>query len=243
MALALPAMLVPGACGGGDDGEALTVAAAASLTTGFERYAAQGRLDARFSFAGSDRLAAQIRGGARPDVYAAADPELTRSLNEEGLVGKPTTFATGQLVVAVPEGSPIDSLDDLERPGVGIVVGTASAPVGAYTRALLARLDDAAREQIEANIRSEEPDVTAIVGKLTRGGADAGFLYESDVVASTGELESVFVPAGIAPEVAYAAAVVEDAPNPGQAEAFIEGLGSPAGARVLEDAGLDPTAR
>lgn len=237
----LAAGTVATACGGdaGGDGE-LTVSAAASLTTAFERYADERRLDAQFSFAGSDRLAAQIRSGARPDVYAAADDGLTRSLHADGLVGAPATFATGSLVIAVPDGSPIDSLADLGSPGTEVVVGTPSAPVGSYARELLDRLDAATRERIEANVRSEEPDVNAIVGKLTQGGADAGLLYRSDVVAAAGRLEAVAIPARVAPEVAYAAAVVEGAPNPRQAEAFVEGLTTATGRRVLDQAGLDP---
>ena len=54
------------------------------------------------SFAGSDELAAQIRQGVRPDVYAAANTTLPDQLHKEGLVGKPTVIATNTLVVAVP---------------------------------------------------------------------------------------------------------------------------------------------
>ena len=36
-------------------------------------------------------------------------------------------------------------------------------------------------EAILANVRSEEPDVAGITGKLTQGAVDAGFLYASDV--------------------------------------------------------------
>ena len=54
-------------------------------------------------------------------------------------------------------------------------------PVGAYTREVLGRLPDALEEKILANVRSEEPDVKGVVGKLTQGAADAGFVYLTDV--------------------------------------------------------------
>lgn len=240
----LAAGAVAAACGGdaGSEGE-LTVSAAASLATAFGRYADERGFDARFSFAGSDRLAAQIRGGARPDVYAAADDALIRSLHADGLLGTPTTFATGSLVIAVPRGSRIDSVEDLARPGTDVVVGTSSVPVGAYANELLDRLEPSTRKRIAANVRSEEPDATAIVGKLTQGGADAGLLYASDVLAAAGRLEAVAIPARLAPDVTYAAAVVEGAPNPTQGEGFVEGLATPAGRRALEWAGLDPVPR
>ena len=57
---------------------------------------------ARFSFAGSDELAAQIEKGVRPDVFAAANTKLPDALYAKGLVEKPTVFAGNRLVLAVP---------------------------------------------------------------------------------------------------------------------------------------------
>ena len=80
----------------------LTVSAAASLKTAITDY---GRFDAatvRASFAGSDELAAQIRQGVQPDVFASANTKLPDELYTEGLVEKPVVFAANELVLAVP---------------------------------------------------------------------------------------------------------------------------------------------
>ena len=61
-------------------------------------------IDAKQSFAGSDDLAAQIRQGVTPDVYAAANTSLPDDLYKDGLVEKPVVFATNTLVLAVPAG-------------------------------------------------------------------------------------------------------------------------------------------
>ena len=237
--------LVSAGCTGGEDGAragagAVTVSAAASLSTAFEAYAARTAVDERFSFAGSDALAAQIRQGAMPDVYAAANADLPRALFEEGEVQRPVVFATNTLVVAVPADSPIDALQDLAEPGVDIVVGAQTVPVGAYTRAVLDRLPARRRAAILANVRSEETDVNAAVGKLTQGAAGASFTYRSDVAAAGGRLRALELADDLQPEVAYAVAVVEGAANPAAGRAFIEGLRSGEGARALRQAGFGP---
>ena len=89
-------------------------------------------------------------------------------------------------------------------------------------------------------MRSLEPDVAGIVGKLTQGAVDAGFVYVTDVVATDGALEAIDLPAKLEPDVAYGAAVVEGAPNPDGAQAFIDGLLDGAGADALAEAGFGP---
>jgi molybdate transport system substrate-binding protein len=239
---ALAALLVVGC---GDDESAkpsLTVSAAASLKTAFTSYGKQfPDATARFSFAGSDELAAQIEQGVKPDVYAAANTKLPEELFAKGLLERPTVFAGNRLVLAVPaSGASVASLQDLERDGVKLAIGSAEVPVGAYTRTVLGKLPAARRDAILANVRSEEPDVAGITGKLTQGAVDAGFLYVSDVRATDGELEAIDLPSELQPEVAYGVAVVKGAKHPEQARAFVAGLLGGAGAEALADAGFEP---
>ena len=175
-----------------------------------------------------------------PDVYAAANTSLPDELYADDLVSKPTVFATNELVLAVPSGSSIDSLEQLAEPGVKLAIGDEGVPVGDYTRETLARLGGQESEAILANVRSLEPDVAGIVGKLSQGAVDAGFVYITDVVAADGDLEAIELPARLEPEVAYGAAVVEGADNPKGAEEFIAGLLDGAGADALREAGFGP---
>ncbi len=222
----------------------LTVAAAASLTEALRAYGPRYR-DARvrLSFGGSDALAAQIRQGVRPDVYAAADTALPRRLFREGLVERPVPFATNSLVVAVPASSPVDSLEDLARPGVELAVGSPSSPVGSYTRDLLGRLPRPKRERILANVRTEEPDVNGVVGKLLQGAVDAGITYRTDVAATDGRLRAIRLPARLRTRATYAVAVVRGAERPHTARRFVRSLHSGDGARALRRAGFGPPPR
>lgn len=220
----------------------LTVSAASSLKAAFTKYATQfNQANVRYSFAGSDILAAQIEQGIRPDVFASADTKLPALLYAKGLVSKPVTFAGNKLVIAVPTNATrVTSLSDLEKPGVTIAIGSAAVPIGAYTRKVLARLGSAQSQKILANVRSEEADVSGIVGKLTQGAVDAGLTYLTDVRATRGALEAIPLPASLQPQVAYGVAVVKGSPHESQARAFIAGLLNGAGKTDLSQAGFLP---
>ncbi len=217
-------------CASGDD--RLVVSAASSLKGAFTEYGG-----ARFSFAGSDELAAQIRQGVKPDVFAAANTKLPDALHAEGLVGKPRVFAGNRLVLAVPAGEArVSKIEDLHRPGVKLAIGSEAVPVGAYTRQVIERLDDP--EQVLANVRSTEPDVRGVVGKLTQGAVDAGFVYVTDVEVTAGQLRAIELPRDVSPEVSYAVAVVTGARHPAAARRFVDGLFHGAGRDALARAGF-----
>ncbi len=194
----------------------------------------------RLQFAGSDELAAQIRQGVKPDVYAAANTTLPDELNEEGLLARPVEFATNTFVLAVPKGSDIRSLDDLTGEDVKIAIGAEDVPIGSYTRETLAKLRAEQEQAILDNVRSNEPDVKGIVGKLTLGAADAGFVYVTDVNATGGELEAIELPAELQPTVTYGAGVVDGAKQPEQAQTFVDQLVAGPCADALEEAGFGP---
>jgi molybdate transport system substrate-binding protein len=244
LAVALAVLILPGlaACGGSgsasDDGD-VVVSAASSLTAALTAYGEQfDDGNVRFSFAGSDDLAAQIRQGVKPDVFAAANTSLPDALHDEGLVAGPVAFATNRLVLAVPaNGGSVHTLADLGQPGTTIAIGSESVPIGAYTREVLGRLGAAHARAILANVRSNEPDVKGIVGKLSQGAVDAGFVYVTDV-AATDALRAIPLPERLQPHVTYAVAVVTGAPHPAGARAFVAGLLHGAGATALKQAGF-----
>jgi molybdate transport system substrate-binding protein len=239
-------------CGGDDGGSSgsgsgapsgdLTVSAAASLKEAFTEYSGSFAEQAKMhvSFAGSDALAAQIRKGIRPDVFAAANTKLPDALYSEGLVEKPVVFAGNRLVIAVPPDTEIKSVEDLAKPGTKIAIGSEGVPVGDYTRTLLGKLDPATRDAIMKNVRSEEPDVKGVVGKVSQGAVDAGFVYVTDVVAARGDLAHVDLPAELDPSVSYGIAIVKGGKNPDAAKKFVDGLLSGEGAKIMHDAGFTP---
>ena len=83
-------------------GAVLTVFAAASLTNVLPQ------IDhtERYSFAGSNTLAAQIRQGAPADVFASANTSLPQQLYDEGLVERPVVFTRNALDSDRPEVEP-----------------------------------------------------------------------------------------------------------------------------------------
>ncbi len=221
------------------------VSAAASLKRALTSYGEQfdgGTV--RLSFAGSDELAAQIRQGITPDVFAAANTKLPDQLFAEGLVEKPVRFATNELVLAVPASGEkeVASLEDLGRDGTTLAVGADGVPVGAYTLTVLDRLPAEESKAILANVRSREPDVAGIVGKLTQGAVDAGFVYRTDVEGAGGRLKAIELPDRLRPTVEYGVAVVKGAPNKAAAQKFVDGLLDGAGAEALRENGFGPPA-
>jgi molybdate transport system substrate-binding protein len=251
MALALAPALALGAAGCGDDDGAggseptrLVVSAASSMTTALEecarRFGDRENADVKLSFGGSDELAAQIRQHAPVDVYAAANTKLPDQLYSDDLLDQPVAFATNEFVLAVPKDSDIGSIEDLTDPGTKVVIGSQSVPIGTYTRETLAKLPPAQKKSILANVVSEEPDVKGIVGKLTLGAADAGFVYVTDVNATDGELEAIELPPYLEPQVEYGAGVVSMSEQPELAQRFVDGLTEGECADALQAAGFGP---
>ncbi len=230
--------------GGGAGSSRLVVSAAASMTEALTacapEFARAEDTSLRQSFAGSDELAAQIRQGARVDVYAAANTKLPDELSSDGLLDTPVEFASNQFVLAAPKDSRIDSIEDLTRPGTKVVIGSASVPIGSYTRETLAKLPPGQEKEVLANVRSNEPDVKGIVGKLTQGAADAGFAYVTDVKATRGKLKAIRLPKRLEPQVTYGAGVVSKSEHAHLARKYVAGLTRGACADALKEAGFGP---
>jgi molybdate transport system substrate-binding protein len=236
-------LLAPLASACGDESKPrLVVSAASSLTEALTKCSPDfSDANVRLQFAGSDDLAAQIRRGVKPDVFAAANTKLPDELNADGLLSKPVVFATNELVLAVPANTDrVRSLDDLQKPGTKLAVGSKSVPVGSYTRDVLSHLPEIEQSQILENVRSAEPDVKGVVGKLTQGAVDAGFVYASDVNATKGKLTAIHLPARLQPTVSYGSGVVMGSKHAETGARYVKGLVTGTCAQGLRKAGFGP---
>jgi molybdate transport system substrate-binding protein len=221
-------------CGGSETAsEPLDVYAAASLAEVFPEIDA----DARFSFAGSDELAAQIREGAPADVYAAASSKYPQELHEEGLVDEPVTFATNRLVLVVPRANPgaIESVEDVRQAGTKLVIAAEGVPVGDYTRTVLETLGLSGALD---NVVSNEDDVKGVAGKVALGEADAGFVYATDVTPVADRVRAIELPDDAQPPIEYQLAVAAGSDDRDAAEAFVERVRSKRGRNALTAAGF-----
>jgi molybdate transport system substrate-binding protein len=212
----------------------ITVYAAASLTGVFPQ------IDKapRYSFAGSDTLATQIAQGAPADVFASASPKQTELLYHNGLLRRPVVFAMNKLIVIVPSANPahISSVYDLRRNGVKVIIGTATVPVGAYTRQILDSLG--ITQAVMSNVVDQEPDVKGIVAKIALGEGDAGFVYKTDAKPAGTKVKALLIPAWAQPPIRYEIGIVRKTSHLAAAKAFIKRVTSLRGRRLLVRAGF-----
>ena len=151
LVVAIGSVLLLTACGGGQPAGApssssaakesgtLTVLAAASLTTSFNKIkadfeSAHPGVTVKITYDGSSTLVQQITNGVAADVFASADQNNMDKVTKASLNdGAPQLFARNKLEIAVPPGNPknIASFADLAKPGVVVVVCADAVPCGA----------------------------------------------------------------------------------------------------------------
>lgn len=231
----------------------LTVFAASSLTGAFSEIGSRFEADnpgviVTFNFAGSQTLRSQIEQGAEADVFASANmKEMNTLVITSTLVAEdsPQVFLTNHLLVILPAGNPaaIETLEDLSRPGIKLVLAAEDVPVGRYARQALEQLEDlygeGYRDAVLSNVVSNEDNVKQVVTKVELGEADAGIVYVSDAVAAP-DLERLEIPAEYNVVAEYPIATLTGAPEPDLASAFIAFVLSPEGQSILETWGFIP---
>ena len=214
----------------------LTVYAASSLTDVFPKIDPS----QKYSFGGSNALAAKITLGAPADVFASANMTLPTQLFNNGQCSKPVAFTRNTLVIVLPKSNPADihSIYDLTKPGVKLDVAAAGVPVGTYTLQILKNMNLTAA--VTKNIVSQETDVREVLAKVALAEADAGFVYSTDAKTVPGKVVVLKVPAWAQPKVQYGICVVSRSGNKTDAQAFINKVVSKAGQAKLLAYGFLP---
>jgi molybdate transport system substrate-binding protein len=214
----------------------ITVFAAASLTDVFPKIDKH----ARYSFAGSNTLEAQIEAGAPADVFASANTTLPQTLFAKHLCTKPVVFTRNKLVVIVPRknSAHIRKVSDLTRPGVKIVIAAKGVPAGNYTLQVLQALH--LTDQVMANVVSQETDVREVLAKIVLREADAGFVYITDAKSVSSDVKVITIPKSAEPGIQYGICVVPQGGHTVAAQTFVKKVLSKTGQKKLRAAGFLP---
>ena len=238
-------LVVAVACGDDDDGSSgpsgsVTVFAAASLTAAFSEIGdafmtENPEAEIVFNFAASSELVTQIGEGAPADVFASADQNnMTKLTDAGGNAGGPVLFARNLLQIIVGPGNPtgITGVADLANEDLIVVTCAPEVPCGKYAAEIFANAG------VAVTPKSLEENVKAVVSKVTLGEADAGIVYQTDVIAAGADAAGVEIPEDINVVAEYPVAVTKDASNPDGAQAFIDFVRSEQGQQILDSYGF-----
>jgi len=224
--------------------EPVTVFAAASLTDALAEIAAdyeqQTGRPVRLSFAASGAVARQVQAGAPADVVVLADDKWMDRLEQSGSVTSSSRIELlrNSLVVISGEDVAITGgvLDWVLQDGRRLVIGDpASVPAGGYARTWLEGLGR--WRGLQSNLVTAA-DVRAVRTFVSRGEAQLGVVYKSDVVGAAGLRVVLEPPASQQPAILYPAAITANAGA--GAGAFLTYLQGPEARAVFDRAGFQP---
>ncbi|URN02188.1 molybdate ABC transporter substrate-binding protein [Actinomadura madurae] len=237
----LAALVLPGlgaGCGGSSGPVTLTVLATASMTEVFGEIAAAYHQDnpgvrLRPVFGGAPELADRLSEHDPGDVLVTADGASMDEAAEQ--LGAPRrTVANGALTIAVAPGNPrrVRGLRDLRRPGLRVVVGAGTVPVGRYTRQVLRKAG------LTVRWSSEEIGARAVLDRIRAGEADAGIVFITDMRSAGIAASSVPIAADHNVTAAFPAAPIRGGAHEEDAAAFVSWLVTPAAQKLFNKYGF-----
>jgi molybdate transport system substrate-binding protein len=200
----------------------ITVLAASSLTSAFNTAEHGLELDhpgftATYSFAGSQTLVTQVINGAPADVIATANTTTMAQLVAKGLVDTPVKFCQNKLEIIVAPGNPksIKTLADLANPGVAVVLGDPSVPVGSYAKDVLTKAG------VKLTPKSLQLDDAEVVQQVESGNADAALVFVTDVISAGDKVTGVPIPDAQNKVGVYEIAVIKASTKTAAAQAYV----------------------
>ncbi|HKY96100.1 MAG TPA: molybdate ABC transporter substrate-binding protein, partial [Kiloniellales bacterium] len=229
----------------GDD--TLTLFAAASMTDAMteaaKAFTAAGGAEVRLAFGSSSTLAKQIENGGPADLFISADSMWMDYLDDRDLIDDDSRFnlAGNALVLIAPKGSAMKI--DLAKGAdlLGALAGAKLAmgdpehvPAGRYGKAALEHLGlwEAVRPSTVFTA-----DVREALNFVDRGEAAAGIVYATDAAISQNVRTVATFPAGSHDPIVYPIALIRGH-DEGMPQAFLDFLGSDAGADILKKHGF-----
>jgi molybdenum ABC transporter molybdate-binding protein len=181
-------------------------------------------------------LVAQMKAGARPDLYFACDTQFMKDVQDQ--FRPPVDVSLNQLVILVPKGNPhqVKSLKDLGKPGLKIGIGhEKQCALGVITQETLRQ--SKVQEAVMKNVAVQTPTGDMLVNQMRTGSLDAVVAYISNAVSAADILEpiAVDIPCALAVQPV---AVSKESKRSQLAERLIEAIRSPESRKQFENEGF-----
>ncbi|POX41473.1 molybdate ABC transporter substrate-binding protein, partial [Streptomyces sp. Ru73] len=209
----------------------------ASLTDVFKKAGAAYEKDhpdtvVKFSYAGSQQLAAQVKQDFPADALVTADTKTMDGVRAK--TGTPVTIAHNRLVIATGEGNPkkVKDLTSLADDKLKVVLAAPAVPVGRYSAQVLDK------QHLKVKPVSQEQDVRGVLSKVELGEADAGIVYATDAMTAPDKVDAVPIPDDQNAIAAYPAATLKVSEHKEQADSFVKWLRTAQAQKILRDAGF-----
>lgn len=179
-----------------------------------------------YNFASSGTLQRQIENGAPVDIFLSAGKSQMDELEKQNLLleGSRLDLLGNELVLIVGKDSQdITELKDLAKPSVSkIGIGVPeTVPAGKYAKEALENL------QMWESLQEKyilAKDVKQVLTYVETENVEAGFVYLSDAAGSDKAKIIESLPADSHSSIVYPAAVIKEAKNRENAEAFLKYL-------------------
>jgi molybdate transport system substrate-binding protein len=226
----------------------IAVAAAADLSSVFPEVAARFEKETgtkvRMNFGSSGQFLLQIENGAPFDLFFSADVQYPQRLESEGLTQPGTIYkyAIGELVLYVPNNSPLDlsqGLRALQSPSAKRIA-IANPKHAPYGRAAVEALK---KEGLYDSLQSKfvmGENISQTAQFVQSGNADAGILALSLVLSPQMKSSGHFVKLAASDytPLEQAAVIVKSSKNKTAAERFLAFLRKPETVKLLSQYGF-----
>lgn len=206
----------------------LTVSVAASLTDAIQEIEANYQNDhpeveIRNNFGSSGTLAREIEDGAPVDVFLSAASKPMDDLQARGLIvaGSRRDLLRNTLVLIAPRGSRLKGFQQLADLSVRTIAlgDPASVPAGLYGQQALAALH--LLDSVHSRLVLAK-DVRQVLAYVETGNADAGIVYATDALTTTGVQVVAVAPESTHDPIVYPVAAIANVKHEDAARRFVE---------------------
>ncbi|MCL2643451.1 MAG: extracellular solute-binding protein [Candidatus Bathyarchaeota archaeon] len=215
----------------------------------------------------SSTLYTQITAGSPADVFMSADQKWTKQLLNTNpsllLNNRYENFTTNSIEIILAPGNPanVNSIADLAKPGVKLVLAAPSVPAGSYANSTIWKIESTwgnpnspqydpsgayknFNASIYQNVVSYENSVEQVVGKVSLGlgTADAGIVFVSDGVYGTNtgaQVTFIQIPTNVNTQGIYGIGIINSTQHPELAQKFMNYWLSNTGKELLTKYGFN----